>query len=126
MIWVLQPPTPLHAARAPQGVVTHSSGNHGQAVALAAQLNGVTAHVVVPRTTPQCKIDAIEGYGGVCAQSDLAHLDSAPSDESPLLLSSQGVRDTPSAAAMRNVRVFADRCYHVTARIIQLRVTRCL
>jgi len=44
--------------------VTHSSGNHGQAVALAAQLNGVTAHVVVPRTTPQCKIDAIEGYGG--------------------------------------------------------------
>jgi len=44
--------------------VTHSSGNHGQAVALAAQLNGVTAHVVVPRTTPQCKIDAIENYGG--------------------------------------------------------------
>ena len=47
-----------------QGVVTHSSGNHGQAVALAARLNGVAAHVVVPRTTPQCKVDAIQGYGG--------------------------------------------------------------
>ena len=44
--------------------MTHSSGNHGQAVALAARLNGVVAHVVVPQTTPQCKVDAIEGYGG--------------------------------------------------------------
>ena len=52
------------AIAVPQGVVTHSSGNHGQAVALAARLNGVTAHVVVPRTTPQCKVDAIQGYGG--------------------------------------------------------------
>ncbi len=48
-------------------MVTHSSGNHGQAVALAAHLSGVTAHVVVPRTTPQCKVDAIQGYGGAHA-----------------------------------------------------------
>ena len=47
-----------------QGVVTHSSGNHGQAVALAAQLRGIPAHVVLPTDTPQCKVDAVEGYGG--------------------------------------------------------------
>lgn len=47
-----------------QGVVTHSSGNHGGALALAAKLRGIPAHVVVPHDTPLCKIGAIEGYGG--------------------------------------------------------------
>ena len=48
----------------PQGVVTHSSGNHGAALALAAKLRGIPAHVVVPLETPLCKVAAIEGYGG--------------------------------------------------------------
>jgi threonine dehydratase len=47
-----------------QGVVTHSSGNHGGALALAAKLRGIPAHVVVPHDTPLCKVGAIEGYGG--------------------------------------------------------------
>lgn len=47
-----------------RGVVTHSSGNHGQAVAAAAQaMGGVPAVVVVPKDTPQVKVDAIAGYG---------------------------------------------------------------
>eukprot|EP00729_Bicosta_minor_P027210 gene27210-26022_t len=47
-----------------KGVVTHSSGNHGQAVAAAAQaMGGVPAVVVVPKDTPQVKVDAIAGYG---------------------------------------------------------------
>src|SRR5262245_42558896 len=45
------------------GVVAHSSGNHGHAVAYAAALLGVRAVVVVPRTAPAVKTDAIEYYG---------------------------------------------------------------
>ena len=46
-----------------RGVVAHSSGNHGHAVAYAAALLGVRAVVVVPRTAPAVKTDAIERYG---------------------------------------------------------------
>jgi len=45
------------------GVVAHSSGNHGHAVAYAAALLGVHAVVVVPDTAPKIKIEAIEHYG---------------------------------------------------------------
>ncbi|KAG7171842.1 probable serine racemase isoform X2 [Homarus americanus] len=45
------------------GVVTHSSGNHGQAVAYAARCAGLPCSVVVPKGTPQVKCDAIRDYG---------------------------------------------------------------
>ncbi|XP_052798377.1 probable serine racemase isoform X2 [Mya arenaria] len=45
------------------GVTTHSSGNHGQALAWAAQHCGLPCNVIVPRNTPTVKIDAIKGYG---------------------------------------------------------------
>jgi len=45
------------------GVVAHSSGNHGHAVAYAAALLGVRAVVVVPSTAPRIKTEAIEYYG---------------------------------------------------------------
>jgi len=45
------------------GVVTHSSGNHAQGVALAAQLLRVKAVVVMPKTAPSIKVDATRGYG---------------------------------------------------------------
>lgn len=48
---------------AAQGVVTHSSGNHAGALALAAKLRGVAAYIVVPENTPKCKVDAIATYG---------------------------------------------------------------
>jgi threonine dehydratase len=47
----------------PAGVLTYSSGNHGQAVALAGRALGVPATVVVPETIPRVKRAAIEGYG---------------------------------------------------------------
>ncbi|XP_012811884.1 serine racemase isoform X1 [Xenopus tropicalis] len=50
-------------ANEPVAVVTHSSGNHGQALALAAQMRGIPAHVVVPRTAASCKKAAISAYG---------------------------------------------------------------
>jgi threonine dehydratase len=48
---------------AKRGVVTHSSGNHGAAVALAAKTRGIAAHVVVPEGAVKSKVAAIERYG---------------------------------------------------------------
>lgn len=45
-------------------VVTHSSGNHAQALSRAARTCGVTAQVVMPRTSPTVKVQAVRGYGG--------------------------------------------------------------
>ncbi len=55
----------LDVASAPRGVVTHSSGNHGAALALAARGRGITCHVVVPEGAVRAKIAAIEHYGAV-------------------------------------------------------------
>jgi threonine dehydratase/serine racemase len=49
---------------AARGVVTHSSGNHAQALALAARLRGIPAHIVMPRTASPVKRRAVEDYGG--------------------------------------------------------------
>jgi len=48
---------------AAQGVVTHSSGNHAQAVALAARMRGIAAHIVMPSDALAVKRRAVEGYG---------------------------------------------------------------
>jgi threonine dehydratase len=44
------------------GVATHSSGNHGAAVARAAKLRGIPAHIVMPSNSAKVKIRAVEGY----------------------------------------------------------------
>ena len=49
---------------ASRGVVTHSSGNHAQALALAAKLAGIPAYIVMPRTSNPKKRQAVAGYGG--------------------------------------------------------------
>ncbi len=46
-----------------RGVATHSSGNHAQALALAAQELGIKAYIVMPENTPEIKKKATEGYG---------------------------------------------------------------
>lgn len=55
--------TSLDAATRARGVVCYSSGNHAQAVALAAKLHGVPAVVVMPSSAPATKIAATRGYG---------------------------------------------------------------
>jgi threonine dehydratase len=55
----------LTDAEAARGVVTHSSGNHAQALALAARVRGIPAYIVMPKTAPAVKKAAVEGYGGV-------------------------------------------------------------
>jgi threonine dehydratase len=53
----------LSDGEAARGVVTHSSGNHGAALARAATLRGITAHIVMPRDAPKVKQAAVAGYG---------------------------------------------------------------
>ncbi|MFT3895622.1 MAG: pyridoxal-phosphate dependent enzyme [Anaerolineales bacterium] len=50
---------------AAHGVCTHSSGNHAQALALAARMRGIPAYIVMPNNAPQVKKDAVAGYGGI-------------------------------------------------------------
>lgn len=47
-----------------RGVATHSSGNHAQALALAASIRDIPAHIVMPEDAPKVKVDAVKGYGG--------------------------------------------------------------
>lgn len=54
----------LDEATAARGVVTHSSGNHGQALALAARTRGIPAHIVMPSDTVRPKLAAVQAYGG--------------------------------------------------------------
>lgn len=54
----------LSAERRQAGVLTYSSGNHGQAVAFAAQRLGVRAVIVMPETAPATKIDGVRRWGG--------------------------------------------------------------
>ena len=46
------------------GVMTFSSGNHAQAIALSAKLLGIPATILMPQDAPQAKVDATRGYGG--------------------------------------------------------------
>ncbi len=51
------------AAQRQAGVITFSSGNHAQAIALSARLLGIPATILMPLDAPQTKIDATRGYG---------------------------------------------------------------
>src|SRR5438093_5396230 len=53
----------LNDATAERGVATHSSGNHGAAVARAAKLRGIRAHIVMPANSARVKVRAVESYG---------------------------------------------------------------
>lgn len=54
----------LTDAEAATGVVTHSSGNHAAALARAAQLRGITAHIIMPAGAPESKVRNVGQYGG--------------------------------------------------------------
>ncbi|XP_069617474.1 serine racemase [Ranitomeya imitator] len=68
-------------------VVTHSSGNHGQALALAAQIMGIPAYIVVPNTAAACKKSAILGYGALV-------VDCEPTDKSRAEVAANTVQKT--------------------------------
>jgi len=58
-----------------RGVITYSSGNHGQAVAMAAQKLGAPAVIVMPTTAPQVKIDGCKSYGAEVIMEGTTSLD---------------------------------------------------
>jgi threonine dehydratase len=60
----------LDDATAAGGVVTHSSGNHAQALALAAKMRGIPAHVVMPSISAEIKKAAVRGYGASIVECD--------------------------------------------------------
>ncbi|KAF7730701.1 hypothetical protein EC973_001650 [Apophysomyces ossiformis] len=60
----------LSDEEAAKGVVAHSSGNHAQALALAAQQRGIPAYVVMPRTAPEVKKAAVRRYGATIVECE--------------------------------------------------------
>jgi threo-3-hydroxy-L-aspartate ammonia-lyase len=89
----------------PAGVVAYSSGNHAQAVAIAARLVGTSATIVMPEDAPAAKVDATRGYGAEIVTYDrwtesreeigaeLASergLELVPPYEDPLVMAGQG------------------------------------
>ncbi|MEO0360207.1 MAG: pyridoxal-phosphate dependent enzyme, partial [Pseudomonadota bacterium] len=60
----------LDDATAKIGVATHSSGNHALSLSYAAGRRGIPCHVVMPRTAPQAKKDAVKGYGGIITECE--------------------------------------------------------
>jgi len=69
----------LSAAERRAGVVTHSSGNHGQALACAAQSIGTAATIYMPRDAPQVKIDSTRRWG-----AEIVHYDRLTDDREAL------------------------------------------
>src|ERR1700730_2730756 len=60
---------------AKRGVATHSSGNHGTALARAAKLRGIPAHIVMPKNSAKVKVRAVESFGAhivFCEPNDAA------------------------------------------------------
>jgi len=60
---------------AKRGVATHSSGNHGTALARAAKLRGIPAHIIMPKNSTKVKVRAVERYGArivFCEPNDAA------------------------------------------------------
>jgi len=55
----------LSEAEKKKGVATHSSGNHAQALALAAKINNIKAYIVMPSNSSPVKIKAVKDYGGI-------------------------------------------------------------
>ncbi len=67
----------LDEESAARGVVTHSSGNHGAALAYAAAARGVPCVVVMPRDAPEIKVAAVRGYGAEIVLCERAEREAA-------------------------------------------------
>ena len=65
----------LSSEQLKNGIATHSSGNHAQALAYAAKTLGIKAYIVMPKSSPQVKVDAVRGYGAeviICESNQAA------------------------------------------------------
>jgi threonine dehydratase len=100
------------------GVITHSSGNHGQALAYAGRAAGVPVVVVVPEGAPAVKVDAIRGFGAEIVRvppadresrtAELAaarHLTVIPPYDHPDIIAGQGTVGLEIVADLPDVEV---------------------
>ena len=65
----------ISPAQLKNGIATHSSGNHAQALAYAAKTLGIKAYIVMPKSSPQVQVDAVRGYGAeviICESNQTA------------------------------------------------------
>eukprot|EP00578_Thalassiosira_sp_NH16_P000026 CAMPEP_0181141140 /NCGR_PEP_ID=MMETSP1071-20121207/35667_1 /TAXON_ID=35127 /ORGANISM="Thalassiosira sp., Strain NH16" /LENGTH=321 /DNA_ID=CAMNT_0023228115 /DNA_START=94 /DNA_END=1061 /DNA_ORIENTATION=- len=53
-----------HCKDTAKGILTYSSGNHAQAIALASKLHGIPATIIMPKDAPPLKLNATQSYGG--------------------------------------------------------------
>lgn len=60
----------LNDVQSSGAVATHSSGNHGAALSMAATKRGIAAHVVMPSNSPQCKKEAVARFGGLIIECE--------------------------------------------------------
>lgn len=60
----------LDATACPRGILTYSSGNHAQATALAGNLLGLNATIIMPRDAPRIKLQATRAYGATIVEYD--------------------------------------------------------
>ena len=100
----------LDDAQAARGVVTHSSGNHGNALAMAAATRGIPAHVVVPEGAVRAKLEAIERAGAVlhrCAPTQAAR--EAAADDVQRRTGAEMVHPYADAPKSRQSIQFAER-----------------
>ena len=94
----------LSRAQLAKGVICASAGNHAQGVAISARRRGIPALVVMPRTTPQIKVQAVRDLDAVCAPLiEMAREKSAH----VVVLSEYGIERAERAVGAR-VRVAAD------------------
>lgn len=78
----------LPQEQAERGVITHSSGNHAGALALAAKARGIPCTVITPQGTPKCKLDAIRWCSQPLIASSVAnHANSSCFDSAAGMLS---------------------------------------
>lgn len=84
----------LDDATAARGVVTHSSGNHAQALALAAKMRGIPAHVVMPSNSAEIKKAAVRGYGAAIVECEPT-LEARESTAARLLAETNGTMVPP-------------------------------
>ncbi len=63
----------LNDEEAKNGILTHSSGNHAQAVSIAARKRGIPAYIIMPSNSSNVKIAAVEEYGGIITLSEPTH-----------------------------------------------------
>lgn len=111
----------LPATDAARGVVTHSSGNHAAALALAAKERGIAAHIVMPHTAPAPKKAAVAAYGGRIVECEptlaarLAASDAIMAETGAVLIPPFDSRDVAAGQGTCALELIADATEPVDA-----------